>query len=272
MSEKPTTAIVKVESYKILKVAPDRRRELMAQNVGNGGVSEFDLPSVKFPSGGALMFEVPTIEGSDFVQSIEGIVVGWRDVRVYWEHAYGEGEAGPPDCASDNSHGTGNPGGSCYGESRPINDAERAELARMTPAKRDVALARRETGCPFAKFGSDPKEGSKGQACQQRRILMVMRPGSLLPLIISLPPTSVKDARKFFFRLLDGEKAPHEVVVSIGLEKDKNAGGVEYARATFKVVETLPPELAKQFAEIRDSFGPQLKAAVVNETEATTDE
>lgn len=239
MSKDKTTAIVKVEAkdYAILKVDPDRRRELIRQNVGTAGVSEFDLDRAKIPSGGVTMFEVPSLEGSDFVDSVEGVVVGWRDVRVYWEHAYGEGEAGPPDCVSDNSHGSGTPGGDC-------------------------------AMCPMAQFGSDPREKSKGQACQQRRVLMLMRSGSLLPLIISLPPTSVKDARKFFLRLLNSDKSPYEVVVSIGLVQDTNAGGIPYAKATFKVVDQLSPELAAQFDEIRDSFGPQLKAAV--KTEAAT--
>lgn len=234
MSEKPTTAIVKAESYAILKVSPDRRAELITQTVGPVGVDEFDLPRAKIPSGGITMFEVPTLEGSDYVESIEGVIIGWHDVRVYWEGEYGEGQKGPPDCTSLNGEGTGNPGGAC-------------------------------DTCPLAEFGSDPKEGSNSQACQQRRIIMLMRPESLLPLVISLPPTSVRGARKFFFRLLDGQKAPHEVVTSIRLIKDTNAGGIEYTKATFRLVEQLSPELVKQFADICEQFSAQLKVVVTEE-------
>lgn len=253
MSGKPKkmTTIVphKAETYAILKVDAGRRRELMEQNIGPGGVSEFDLDRAKIPAGGVTMFELPTLDGEEFVTSIEGVVVGWRDVRLYWRDAFGKGETGPPDCIAED------------GQNGVARVVDKFQVGGECAA------------CPFSKFGSagNGDGDDRAQACQSRRILLLMRPGSLIPLVVSLPPTSVAPARKFFLRLLGNEKATHEVVISIGLEKATNAGGIDYARATFKLVENLDPGLAKQFAEIRDGFGPQMKAAVAEEADVATE-
>jgi hypothetical protein len=227
-----TTAIVKVEEYKIMKMDAGRRAEIIKENLGALGVSQFDLDRAKIPAGGITKFEVPTLDGSDFVGSIRGIIIGYKDGRVYWETPYEDSGGGsPPDCVSEDcEHGSGTPGGLC--------------------AK-----------CPLAQFGSARK--GDGQACQQRRLLFIARPKSNLPLIVSLPPTSLAPARKFFLRLVDAEVPFYGVVVEIGLEKDSNAAGVDYAKANFRVVEHLSPEMLAKAKAIRDEFAQYIQRAPV---------
>lgn len=243
MSKKPTTAIVphKAEFYAILKVEPARLTRLVTEYIGSRKMQEWELEGATIPKGAVTphsipKFTVPTLEGSEEVENIVGVVVSNREMRRYYPGEY-DGGSDPPVCVSnDMETGIGHPGGSC-----------------------------RE--CPLAQWGSkDPANGDgKGaQACQHRRVLTLIRPDDILPFVVDLPPTSLKPALAFFCRLLSRDVAPEEVVISIGLEMGRSS--FKNAEATFKVVERLPPELAAQFTKIRDQFGPQMKTAVAKAT------
>lgn len=228
------TAIVKVEDYKIVKMDPALRAEIIRENLGALGVSQFDLDRAKIPSGSSAMFEVPTLSGIDMVDEIVGVIIGFRDVRLYWKASMDEDGGGtPPDCYSDDcAAGTGDPGGNC-------------------------------NQCPFAEFGTADK--GNGQACSQRRILFIARPDSTLPLVLSLPPTSLGNARKFFLRLVGNDVPYYGVVVSIGLEPDKNSAGVKYSKATFKVSEELTDDLRAKFKKVKEEFAPHMSRAPISD-------
>ena len=228
------TAIIKAEDYKIVKMDPALRAEIIRENLGALGVSQFDLDRAKIPSGSSAMFEVPTLSGIDMVDEIVGVIIGFRDVRLYWKVGMDEGGGGtPPDCYSDDcAVGIGDPGGNCI-------------------------------PCPFAEFGTADK--GNGQACSQRRILFIARPGSTLPLVLSLPPTSLGNARKFFLRLVDNDVPYYGVVVSIGLETDKNTAGVAYSKATFKVAEILTDDLRAKFKAVKEEFAPHMSRAPISD-------
>ena len=225
--------ITKTTEYKILKTDPQRRKEIISENMGALGVSAADLDRVKMPSGGSLMkYMVPTLTGEEAADTIQGIIVGLHDVRVYWAQSIDEGGSGnPPDCYSDDCvTGHGRPAGSC-------------------------------ATCPMAEFGTAQK--GTGQACSQRRILFLMRKESNLPIVINLPPTSLANARKFFLRMVDADAPYYGVIVEIGLDQDKNASGVDYAKATFKVVEKLSDDVTAQFRKVRDEFAPYLSCVAM---------
>ena len=194
-------------------------QEAISEHVGVGGITEFAFDRIKIPSGGGLSFTVNTLEGEEMVKSITGVIVLARDARAYWEQSMEEGGGNqPPDCHSnDGSVGIGNPGGDC--------------------AK-----------CPFSQFGSDTKVvkgvtvAGKGQACKAIRGLFLLTGNSLLPTVLSLPPTSLKAIKQYMLRLA-GQGVPYwSVYTKIGLEKSKNDGGVEYAKATFTFVGKLSPD------------------------------
>src|SRR5689334_4303976 len=103
-----TQELVKISSPRALSVAPEEiaaMQEAFAMNIGNGSVSEFDLPRIKVNPGTALWL-IPTLDGEETTQRIEGVVVFARDTRVYYQSK----DAGnvPPDCSSmDGITGTG---------------------------------------------------------------------------------------------------------------------------------------------------------------------
>lgn len=185
---------------------------VVAENSGIGGMNEFDLDRVKVPSGGGTVWMVPTLDGEEAVRELVGIVVYFREARGYWAKGIEEGGSTPPDCASqDAMTGVGDPGGPC----RP---------------------------CPLSQWGSDPREGSNGQACKQRRLLFVVREGDFLPLVVSVPPTSLKGIGKYFMRLTSKSTPYYGVVTKLTLSKTKSDGGIEYSIIDAALERVLTPQ------------------------------
>ena len=92
--------------------------------------------------------------------AIDGIILYSRNVRLYWQSAYGDGSTSPPDCKStDGVTGEGTPGGDCH-------------------------------ACPFNQWGS--AAAGNGKACAQRTELYILTPLSPFPIVVSAPPTSQK--------------------------------------------------------------------------------
>ena len=226
--------LVKVEKYQIMTIDPDRAREVIKSNVGPQGFDQFDMDRIRIPSGGQTSWQIVDLEGEETAEKeISGIIVHFSDPRRLYKEAFEKTGGGtPPDCASDDGiSGVGDPGGLC--------------------AK-----------CPFAQFGSAvDKDGkaSRGQACQQRRMLFLVRQGEIIPTIVSLPPTSLKAARTFFLRL-GGRMLPYWAVsVALSLEKDKNREGIEYSKVKIVLQETLADGHLKHLEAIRSTLLPLLQ-------------
>ena len=205
MAEK-NTAIVPVEDYAIM--LPDGNvSEIIAENLGGEAISPLDLDRVSVPSGGATTWTVPTLDGEEEVKALTGIIIHTQVQRVYWAEPFSGGGT-PPDCISEDAvTGEGTPGGDC---------------AR----------------CEFSKFGS--KENGRAQACQMRRLVFMVRPDSLLPLVVSVPPSSLKPAKNYLLRLASRKRPAYSVITELTLEKDKNADGIAYSRINFRAVGEVP--------------------------------
>jgi hypothetical protein len=174
-------------------------------NIGTARISTFELPRIKCPTGGETIWIVQTPEGTETTREIEGIVTAWKTGRAYWKTSIKAGGGNrPPDCSSNDSfYGKGDPGGKCE-------------------------------DCPFAQFGSAP-EGGRGQACKQVRQMLYLRPGEILPYLISVPPTSLRNASQYFLGLV-GRQIPYwGVTTKIRLESATNEAGKRYARMVFTV-------------------------------------
>lgn len=221
-------ALANVESYPLVQATSGALREVVESNLGDDEITEFDLPRLKFPSGSVPAFVMPTEEGDEATKEVVGVIIGQGMRRAFWEKKYGQGEAGPPQCsAMDGRTGVGNPGGVC----------------RL---------------CPKAQFGTatnDDGSSGRGQACQQRKVLFLALPDQSLPVVISVPPTSLKALKKYLMTLTAGSKPFWGVVTKISLTKTKNAGGTEYAQAVFTKVADLDEDTASKMKEIAASFG-----------------
>jgi hypothetical protein len=203
-------------------------------------LSAFDLPRIKVPSSGATVWEVPSFEGTEAVKEIDCVILDIRKVRNYWSTGMDESDGTPPDCSSpDGKCGYGDPGGDC-------------------------------ASCPHALFGSGK---NNSQACSERRQLFLMLPGSGLPYMLSVPPSSIHALMREYIVPMTGKgKHYYAVRTKISLVKDKNAGGIEYSKCVFKFVEDLTPELADIMLQYRKTVqGMTLQQAPAAAAQAPVD-
>jgi hypothetical protein len=204
------------------------------ENLGSGGLSQFDLQRIKMPNADSPFYTITDLDGEIAVKEVRCVVLFQRDIRTYWRSSIDDtGGGSPPDCHSfDSKVGIGDPGGDC-------------------------------ASCPLNQFGSAAK--GTGKACKEVRQLFILREGSesVLPEVFSVPPTSLQAARKFALNL-GGRGIPvSSVITEIGLAKKRSKGGQNYSQATFRVARALSAHewaVAKQFAEM---YKP-LVAATIN--------
>jgi hypothetical protein len=201
--------------------------------VGATGIQALDLPRIKVPAGGSLMWTIQTLEGEESARTISGVILAWRTGRLYWKKALGEGGGRqPPDCISrDGFEGVGDPGGAC-------------------------------AQCPYARFGSASK--GKGQACKQIRQLLLVRPEEVLPCLLSVPPTSLKAASQYFMALLARAIPYWGVITTITLERAKNEDGIDYAKMSFSGGRILNREQRVTLAPFHNQMQDMLNPGIID--------
>ena len=240
-SSSTALATVGNKEYAILKTGIEALPDILRENIGSEGLSSFDLDRIKIPAGGMQAWSIPGVDGEEVVKEFTGVVIYHKLGRALWKDSLEDSGGGsPPDCSSDDSiTGIGDPGGDC--------------------AK-----------CSFAKFGSDPK-GGKGQACKQVKQLFVIRENALLPVCLSLPPTSLMPAKKFLLRLASNGLPYYGVLVRFGLEKVNNGSGIEYSRVVLNTAARLTAEQAAQFKQYSLSLRPHLDKVRFSDQDGSTD-
>ncbi|WP_447983806.1 hypothetical protein [Nitrospira sp. Nam74] len=240
MANTDSTDLAPITSYHAMTVPMEHLRDALAANIGVGGINPMELDRLKIPSGGGLVWTVPTLAGDQMMKEVEGIILHFKDTRAYWPDAYG-GQNNPPQCQSDDSiTGVGDPGVAC-------------------------------AVCRLAKQGSAPPkkpgEISRSQACKQMRALFLLRPTDVLPIIAVLPPTSIAPCRKHFTRVL-GQGPIWEQVTALTLEADRNNDGLAYSKAAFRFVRKLTNEETARIIQLRAALMPMFTShRAVQETD-----
>lgn len=218
--------LAKQQSYAIARVEKEQLATVLRDNVGPRGLSEFDLDRIHVPAGGGDIWHLPTLtEDSENIKSFRGVIVHYKDSRAFWRQDLDEHAPEPPQCFSDDGYvGHGDPGGVC-------------------------------DKCPEAVFGSG-KTG--GQACRQARLLFVLRPNKLLPCVVSVAPTSLAGARRYFLRLASEMLAYHQVETTFGLAEARNKKGVKYSQITFAAARVLDENEKELVAAYRTELLPRI--------------
>ena len=221
--KKNLPALQQEGAFAVLDQNPEEIAEMIETNLGAFEPTPFDLTNIKWPTGGGIMFVVPGPKGERSEPEIQGVVIHTQSVRAYWSSP--DPTAEPPQCSSvDCKVGIGDPGGLC-------------KL------------------CPWSQFGSG-KDNS--QACNHKLRMFMIQPAGILPIVISIPPSSIKVARKFFLSLVSAQMPLFSVVIGLSLVKVKSNKGIDYALAEFKVISDLTPEQAEKMKRVADSIRPML--------------
>ena len=199
---------------------------IIRENLKNQPLSYDLFDVVKSPSGGATVFEVPGLAGVEAEKELVGIVLDYNTPRAYWDTP-DPVEGTPPVCMSHDSL-----------------------------ISQDGKICAR---CPFNDFGSKDGE-SNAKACKESVLLFLLRPNSIMPLLVRVPVTSKPRFLRYMTRLVGTLTPLNGVVTKITLEKATSKAGKPYSLFNFEAVSVLSPEdaararaFAEQFMEIVDA-------------------
>ena len=191
---------------------------------------------LKIPSGGSKVFEEPSSDPENpmYSKTVQGVILYSHPAYAYWEEGEEFSDNAAPLCSSiDGNVGIGTPGGLC------------------------------ET-CVYNRYGSDVN--GKGKACKNMRNLYILRDGEFMPILLSLPPTSLRPFREFTNATFMLRRRPiWSAVIQISLRRVEN-GANSYSVAAFKKLYDFTGEQLQQIREIAADFRSQIKT--YNQTRA----
>ena len=227
--EVPDMALIPVNSgYLALN---NNAINIIQENLKNQPLSYDLFDVVKSPSGGATVFEVPGLAGAEAEKELVGIILDYSTPRAYWD---------TPD---------------------PVEGTPPVCMSRDSLISQDGKICSR---CPFDDFGSKDGE-SNAKACKESVLLFLLRPNSIMPLLVRVPVTGKPRFLRYMTRLVGTLTPLNGVVTKITLEKATSKAGKPYSLFNFEAVSVLGPEeaaharvFADQFMEIVDAANMEL--------------
>lgn len=244
-----TTALTVTDEFaeKYPAIAPDEElAELLAESLGDDTLGVNDFPRVRVPSGGVLQWAVTEKGEETFVKTLSGVLVFHKPQRVMWLEQEPSGKS--PDCASNDGK-------------RPIPgglfapDGERGD-------QNPTGLC---ANCPMSQPGSDPNPKNKGTWCKDQKLLFLVQPGKMFPVVVVVPPSSLREIKSYMISLINDRTPWWQAEVELTLEEAANAAGIKFARIKAKPVGLL--EVAEGKA-VKD-YGDYLKAMVAQAAPGT---
>ena len=218
-------ALKKAETFLALQADATTTLSTIRENLGNDRITDRDLDRITIPLGGGVNWTVPTLEGEDTVKTLDGIIVHWTAPRAYWATGMETGGNTPPDCSSrDGDVGYGQPGGACH-------------------------------LCPLDEWGT-AEGGGGGKGCKEKRMLFLLRPTDLLPIVIQAPSTSIQPIKKYFLRLGSQAREYWSVFSQLSLERASNSTGIAFSRISVKSTGPVPEEQEEMLRAYRDAIKP----------------
>ena len=175
---------------------------------------ELKIPTyrAKIPAGGGRAFDIDTgVEDYDTsVTSFRGVVANFHNCNALYPNP--EPNNDPPVCSSpDGVKG----------------------LDILTAEIKDCA------DCPNNQWGSG-NGTRRGKACKNMRRLYILVEGSDIPIVMTLPPTSISAWEKYKSAVLGVQRySPSDVITEFSLGVAVNGAGIKYSVVSFKAVGVL---------------------------------
>jgi len=236
--------LAKIDANDYLALGEDRDLAAAVEaNLDDGGGIEIgDLVRIPTPSGGGTTWSIETIEGEETTPEIIGILVLQKLHGVLWPNEE-PSEGTSPLLVSDDLI-VGRKVGDDYGDL----SEEAIESTKRPDGLYDWRAL------PYTQMGSG--RGGIGKRAKEGRMLAILRPGEMLPVIVRAQPGSAMIIRKFIRSL----RVPYwRAVVSLSLVKQTSKGGQKYSQIVPKLVGVLSDE---QGAIVRDRYTEPLRAAL----------
>lgn len=228
--------ITKTEDVAVAPFALSEMRaiytEILAAQEEVGGTI---LYRAKIPSGGAKAFEIVT--GNDdtdtSVQKLVGVVIHSQKCNARFDE---DTRGLPPVCASPDG------------------------VIGIEGGVEHVCA-----DCPFNRFGTAKNGTGTGKACKNMIRLYMMVEGSPIPIVLSLPPTSIEGWRNYRLGVLGPRQLkPYEVVTELSLTVKSNRAGDQYAIVKPRLIGRLSDADKANAAFFASGFQPQV---VVDESD-----
>ena len=178
---------------------------------------ELKIPiyKVRIPSGAGKMFEIITGDDDFYanVPKFKGVVASFHNCNALFPE--GDVMNQPPVCSS-------------------VDGYEGIELA--------TGEVKNCSECQHNQWGSSPK-GGRGKACKNMRRLFILAEGSDMPVILTLPPTSIAGWDTYKSAVLGVQRySPQEIVTEFSLDTNTNMQGIKYSVVKFKAVGVIGNE------------------------------
>lgn len=216
------TELVPVTAFEVTPF-DDNVTEMLSEELDGLGSVPFD--QVKIPAGGGRAFEVPSDDpdNPDTETELVGIIIDHHPTNGYWRDPYSGGSVSP-DCSSMDG-----------------------KIGVIT----ETGCVRGCDSCPFNQFGS--ADDGNGKACKNMHRIYLLREGEMLPIILTLPPTSIKPFKEYLAKRVLLAKPPKrcwQVITKITLKTDTSSAGIKYSKAVFTKVGVLDnPDAVKPTVE-----------------------
>lgn len=229
--------------------------EALLYNISQaGGLTDSDLPRVKNPSGGALVFEFQRAgQQPEYLKELVGIMLFQAPRRTLWsDKSIGSGD--PPACSSEDMiHGSPR-----VDENGQLNVPD-SILKIAMPGGEDGKCA----NCHFNQWGTATDSSGKptrGKACSETKVIYFLRTGDALPCKLTIPSGSLKAFNQAIKQLpVRADRA----VIKLTLTKEKSGGGVEFAQYQAQLVAALDGdavESLKKYGELLTSVFERVQA------------
>lgn len=254
-----TTALTTTPAsdYRLMQLDPASIAAALRDNIGDEGLKPSDLDRIAVPAGGATVWQVPTAAGPKNVESIEGVIVARKNARAWWEGADPNGA--PPDCAMkldlDQFNERGEPLYAAFG------------VGRFGPSS-SMNPSGKCNECPQNVWGSG--KNGVGKGCKQKVALYIVRPTSMLPCVISAPPTSLRALRRYMIGGLANEGFSFsDVITRFSLTQKVSKAGQKYAEITPLMVAPLSADERAKMRAYRDGLAGALLGGASADSDAT---
>ena len=244
-------AVVSKNQFLSLDPKGEYAEALQAMNDAGESITPVDLIRVKVPSGGGTTWMVPGPSGEEAAKSLRGALVFYQQAGVVWP-------------SEDVQNGT-MPALKTWDlmvaeQVGPVPD----DLQSMIdPFRIDERRYRWPEMYERFGFGQDKR-------FKEQRMLFLLREQDLFPLLITVPPGSLKDFKKWFKQLPLARIPYYRAVVDLSLKKAQSRSGITYAQ----IVPTLVGQLDRETGEILKSKWTDQLSRIAKEVDldATDDE
>ncbi|MFP3153598.1 hypothetical protein LQZ18_04065 [Lachnospiraceae bacterium ZAX-1] len=200
--------------------------DLIKENLKRQPLSRQLFDTIKSPSGGSIAFTVPGLAGDEIEKELMGIILDYAAPRAYWDTP-DPVEGTLPTCFSP--------------DSLISNDGKPCQQ------------------CQFNTFGSKGGD-SNAKACKESIELFLLRPDTIMPVVVRIPVSSKLLFQRYATRLISQMVPIYGTLTKITLEKATNRTGQPYAKYRFESVGRLSPEdignvkmFGLKFKEIMDA-------------------